>query len=116
MASEKESIRPKYEARQSDCRPGGFAFSRSMNTFSVGIGEVVPKGKHQPAVVYRVGGSVNHEEQIDALAARLLSWLNNPNEPIKSTAPSHLPFTNDKSAKIRLTAAGRKAGFFGPDI
>lgn len=99
-----------YEARHAPCRPtddnrhwGG--------TFSVGIGEVVPEGKRMPAAIYRVWGNVDDEEQVDALAWRLVEWLNWRDRRADGSGASRVLRDHDRSARIKLTPAGKKAGF-----
>ncbi len=102
-----------YEARPAGCRPtdenrhwGG--------TFSVPIGEVVPEGTRKSAAIYRVRGNVEHENQVDALAARAVNRLNAPEDTLASLRGSLRGLRHpdaDRSARIELTKVGKKAGF-----
>ncbi len=99
----------RWEARPAQCRPGWKHQTSAQRTFSVGIGRVGSRA----AAIYRVKGNVEDEREVDALAARLVRWLNHPRRPnLGQTSPSfELEHSNDKSAKIVLTPAGRKAGW-----
>lgn len=116
----------KYEARPAGCRPTT-DFSRYANrAFSVGIGLAVDSGR-KPAAIYRVRGNIADEEQIDALATRLVDWLNDPDNAglagdgswrlvsgRQDLCPQHIPWSSDGSAYIFLTSAGKKAGWLKP--
>lgn len=106
--SQGESMKT-YEVRPAGCRPT-YA-GRGQETFSVPIGEV-SNGKRRPAAIYRIKGSVIDERQIDALAVRLARWINT--RPHADPSPALVPWSNDESARIVLTPAGKKAGFLRP--
>lgn len=93
---------PTYEIRPCGWHPRtGDACSQ---TFSVAIGWA---SRPRAAAVFRVRGQSTDHEAIDRLAGRLVDWLNNDT----GLCPFEVPDSNDKSARIVLTKAGRKAGF-----
>ena len=99
-----------YAARPAACRPAG---NWRGGTFSVGIGAGDKPGPGR-AALYRVSGLAQHESQIDALVARLVAWMNDPDR--EDSCPQEIPFSDDKSARIHLTKAGKAAGFLPAGI
>lgn len=97
----------RYEVRPGEWDPRNAKLYRGQKTFSVGIAE-----KGTRAAIYRVSGSVRHPEQVDRLAERLVAWLNSPERTER--CPYEVPYSNDGAARIRLTAAGKQAGWLRP--
>jgi hypothetical protein len=98
-----------WEARPASCRPetpGAKEGPFGNATFSVGVGEADSRS----AAIYRVTGRCEDDAQVDALAARLVEWLNHP-ETRGEMEFVDLPFSSDKSARIKITPAGRERGF-----
>lgn len=94
-----------YAARPAACGPGGPDFSASFEAFGVAVGAVQPP--RSPAL-FRVKGRLVDDVPVDRLAARLVLWLNRPGREVN---PTCVEMTNDGSAHLTTTKAGREAGF-----
>lgn len=89
------------------CPPG-------LKTYSVSIGQQVEVG-HKPAAWYRVVASVNDDVRLARTANHLLAWLNrHANDPCGDRAPAECVEGGYHSVRIRVTRAGRAAGFYAP--
>ncbi len=92
-------------------RPSALAPAVGNGTISLGIGRG-PVAKSRHGAIYRVTGATEDREVVEALAGRLVLWLNSWLSEEAQRLPVYL--TSDRLVRVVLTPAGKQEGFLTP--